>query len=226
MRKAQNLIISAIVLSVFLIMAISLFSSQFFSLFGTEDIFKELQDASSNIGSSLADEPVPLNWNESNVKKLGLMFNGVIDEDSLRRYGALSYSKSKLLLGMHREYLFFFTNGSLVPIEIEDKVNSRKFQFWGWNGKGKPNGGPNLTEVFELIIDNSENMAKDERFVSLRINNTINEVKLITYVWDFMHGNATIFAIKEPLIYDFSAFLNITQGSYTIGDIVYLTGVS
>ncbi len=222
MEKAQNLIISAIVLAVFLIIAIQLFASQFMSMFGTEDTFEELQTASSNIGTSLLTEAVPNVWNESSIKRVGLVVKGVIDVDSLARYANLSYSRTKLLLGMKRDYLFFFTNGSkdIVRIRIGDIV----MEYWGWNGKEKPNGGSNFNEVFDFIAAYSENIAKDERFVRLKIGDDIDEVTLVTYVWDFSRGST----VPIPWLieyYDFWGYLETTKPIYSTGETIDLTGV-
>lgn len=223
MKKAQAMIISSIVLVVLVIVVISLFSSQLGLFFHKENIYDELKRESSNVGALLNGNSYPENWDENSVKKVGLLENNLVTTNSLRKFGSLHYSKTKMLLGIKRDYIFYFTNNTneLKPIQVENR------EFWGWNGGEGENGGTNLNEALVFIFNLSQNIAKDERFVTLNLNGTVMNAVMVSYVWDFVpQANLTLIPYGEffKLHHSFEALLLTVKDVYTTGESINLTG--
>ena len=215
MVKAQAMVISTLVLVVFIIVVISLLVDQFGLLQNKNRAFFEVKKEANIVGNMLLQNPNPINWNEQNVKKIGLIEGKKITIASLNKYGDLSYPKTKMLLGVKYDYIFYFvdTNGEVISI------GSR--QFWGWNDLESGNGGSYVDDVLALIIAGAENVANNEKFVIVDGDDGPITAKMIINVWDYVDAEAL--DLHEDT-YDFSAYLDTEKKVYASGEDIRLTG--
>jgi hypothetical protein len=220
MRKSQVMVISSIAVVVILFIVIVLFSSYFKGMMQDGSDIKYYREDASNIGSLLLQPPFPSNWNETTIKRVGTVKDGVVQENLLDDYKNLSYSQTKKLLGIKRDYIFYFTNSSNTTAD-PFKIYGR--EFWGWNGLTKPNGGAPLSEVVTFILKYSNKIAKDERFVRINFDGEITEAKLVVYVWEFADGELNLDELSW-INYEFSAFLHTTKIEYNLSEDIILSG--
>lgn len=177
MKKSQSLVISFVAIIVILILFIQLFLSEYLESLKEDDNLELVEEDATRIGNLLSGPSNPREWESiEEVKKIGLVKEGVILNDTLYEYAKLSYSKSKMLLGIQHDYIFYLLNKS-------DTVTAGGKEYWGWNPAGG-NGGSNLEAVLSDIYAASAYIAKDERFVRFKaVNSSAATLKLIVLVW-------------------------------------------
>jgi hypothetical protein len=203
MKKGQTALISFLVLIVLLIVIISLFSSQFFALLTGDDTYEEVKADSEHVSQQLMSEGYPVDWNTENVKKVGLLEQDKITINRLMEFANVEYPKSKKLLGIKYDYMFF-----IEDLETGDRIRlnypiSRDYpisrEFFGWNGNLQSyggNGGLDFDYFFGLVEANAKHIVKKERFVYIigetEEGATVQEAKLVIYVWDFVDAEVGV----------------------------------
>ena len=183
--KGQTLIIGSIAIIVILSVVITLVVN-FILNQNKESSFKEFNQEASNVAELLLMQPFPIEWNITNIKRIGILDDGIIDDIMLCKYGNIDYSKTKLMLGLQGDYLFFFTD------QDDELIRMYGWEYFGWNGRDERNGGSNLEDALDLIFESSENIGKDERLAVLNKGGRRKGVTLTTYVWDFAEGEVEL----------------------------------
>ncbi|MBS3136419.1 hypothetical protein J4401_05670 [Candidatus Woesearchaeota archaeon] len=231
MRKSQALIISTIFLIVVIMIGIAVFYFQVVSLQKGQDDFGALQSEGSHISTVLLGEAFPDDWNKDSVLKVGLVKDDTITDEVLLKFAEIDYPRTKILLGIQKEYLFFFTTQDekdIEDIKIQNLptpiIIGRDTQYFGWNGRNEGgNGGENLEDVLEILNSGSANIVKTEKLTVLdaRIDGTdqLKPVRLVTLVWDFASGTVT----ESDSSFDFLAFLKTDKEIYSVGETVGIT---
>jgi len=103
------------IIAVFLFMTVVVFYFKYASEQFDETAldFEELQMDSEAISDSLLTQGYPVDWNSSNVKRIGICDNGyAINQTKLEQFIALSsdYNLTRKLFGTRNQYYFFITN--------------------------------------------------------------------------------------------------------------------
>ena len=177
MKKAQTVAISFAVILVIAIIFIQIFLAEMNQSFKADDDFSAVDETAGRIGSLLSGPAVPANWiNIDDVKKIGLLKDNSINNNTLNQYSTLTYYKTKLLLGSSYDYIFYFTIDK-TPIQVG--TNS----FWGYNPTNPKNGGTNLEDIIARIDTESSALSKDVRFVHLKRYNKTEVAKLNVLAW-------------------------------------------
>ena len=124
----------------------------------TPDSYELLYRDSIHLSSSLLGPGYPIQWNRSTVIVPGLIFfNGTnrIDPGKLIEFDSIDYERSKSLLHLSNEYIFFFRNSTSV-INISRCV--RGYPIYT-NGKCEPDLGSikysDLVKIERIVIYNS-----------------------------------------------------------------------
>jgi hypothetical protein len=112
MKKGQVAVIGFIVVIVLLVVMISLFYNQFLSIFSKESIYNDVKKDSEHVASVLVSEGYPANWDIGTVKKVGILEGDTISLVKLEKFSHIDYQKTKLLLGITYDYMFFIENES------------------------------------------------------------------------------------------------------------------
>ena len=184
MKKGQVVVIGFILTVVLFILVISLFYSQFNSIFADESDYPDIKGDSEHVSNLLLTEGYPPDWETDTVMKLGILDGDVISLRKLENFSKIPYYRSKLLLGVKYDYMFLLerTDSSVIMIP---NVNR---DFLGWNGDVQSypgNGGRPFEFFFDAITSKAEHIARNEKFVE--IDEGIGEYtygKLIVYTWD------------------------------------------
>src|SRR3989338_6629598 len=83
----------------------------------TEEILNNLNYAGNSIADNLLSEGSPLDWNSTNVKKIGLTSGNKINETKLERFYDLNitdYQKTKSLFNTKYDYYVFFPEPMII----------------------------------------------------------------------------------------------------------------
>ncbi|MBD3163669.1 hypothetical protein GF323_00545 [Candidatus Woesearchaeota archaeon] len=178
MKKAQSLPISFITILIIFIVATQLFLAEYERITPENENFEVVEQDTKRIADLLSSHASPRGWDNSNeIKRIGLLKNGVITNSTMSEISKISYSKLKLMLATTNDFMFVLLNGT-KPIKIGGS------EFWGWNGlPSGPNGGGNFTQTFSSIESRTLNMAKAENFVKLRKDNSTVSARLVVYAW-------------------------------------------
>ena len=216
MGKAQTLLISFILLIGIVIIVIPLVIDQL--SVSDQKKFEEFDREAKNLGNLLVEPPSPPQAPPQFWERAGLLDGDKITEDSLLDFASIPYQRSKLLLGMQFDYIFFLQkDGIAIPLEGEFT-----WEYLGWNGGGAPNGGSNYNEILLLIQEESQFVAKEEKFVMLDIDGQLTPVELIIYVFD----DSGIGELQGwiPDFYDFTGEIFTNKLQYSLDEQVNLTG--
>ncbi len=165
---------------VILFLFVQLFVSEYTNISFDAKPYQVLQSEAVRIGKTLASPSSPYDWvSITDIQKMGLLKEDTITNTTMAAYAGLPYSKSKLLLGTDRDYLFYFQ-------EDKDLVFVDGQVYWGYNPDNfAGNGGDDFVALFSQVESLSSTLAKDERFVKLKVDNSSARiVRLIVYVWD------------------------------------------
>jgi hypothetical protein len=81
---------------------------------GDEETFRKLQLEGKLIGDSLLSEGSPVDWDGTNVVRIGLLSDGKINETKLQRFIDLDYNKTKLLFNVRHDYYVNFSKSLSV----------------------------------------------------------------------------------------------------------------
>ncbi len=178
MKKSQTVAIGFAVMLVILIVFIQVFTSEFQRSFPESKEFELLQDEAGRIGNILSGPSIPRIWTDfADVRKMGLMKEGVIERGTLQKLYNFPYPKTKVLLGTSQDYLFFFKDEDVIV-----KIGS--LEYFGYNPADTKSGGTDLDQTMAYVSANSMHLAKDEKFVTLDLGGEKHTAKLILYVWD------------------------------------------
>ena len=215
MKKAQAFVITSLIVLSLLFAGIALFVSQTELLKGSTDQFGEFQRESEVVGNLLISQPYPVDYTKDTIKRVGIVDTAeMVSDESLARFAQIRYSTSKKLLGIRKEYLFFFTAGEDdAPINVDGR------EFFGWNGREDPTGGPKLPEAIGAITKASATIAKTERLVSLRHQDKLISARMVTYVFELGKPVTAL----QLVYYDMDSFLQTEETEYKFGEEVRLT---
>lgn len=112
-------------------------------------ILQEMKMESKVVTGSLLTTGVPVNWNKSNVERIGISDGSRISNSKLTEFAAMNYTQTRSLLRTHYDYyLFFESSGNIMQIN-------------GSNGIGKP--GINQANI--EISDDPDQIVKHSRIV-------------------------------------------------------------
>ena len=123
--------------------------------------FQGLSQEGDIIFNNILSEGYPLDWDETNVVKIGILDHNKINETKLERfynYANDNYAETKIKFNTRYDYYFTFNNMTINSVSV--------------NGTGKP--GTNINNI------NATNLLKITRF-------SIYENKPVTvylYIWE------------------------------------------
>lgn len=183
MKKAQVAIIGFIMTIVLFVIVISLFYSQFTSLFMDKSEYPDIRGDSEHVSNLLLTEGYPTDWESETVKKIGLLDGDIISLRKLENFSRILYPQTKLLLGVKYDYMFFLERNDSSKIMVPNVHRD----FLGWNGdvlSYPGNGGRPFEYFFDKISERAEHIARNEKFV--KIDEGIQGIsygKLVVYTW-------------------------------------------
>ncbi|MBD3163623.1 hypothetical protein GF323_00315 [Candidatus Woesearchaeota archaeon] len=216
MKKAQSIVISSFLFLLVFGLVISVLVYYFTILNSPGSDYEDYEREARNIGELLTSEAYPTVWDESTVKQIGLLEGDILTEGQLIRFGNLSYTKTKSLLGIKEEYVFYFIDKHDNVVTVTGK---NSWQYWGWNGRDRPNGGPDYKIIFDLLAARSRNLATEEKFVKMFVNGKIIEAKMVIHVWDWVEGVIPFLGTG----YNFAGQLFTIEEKYAVNEAINLT---
>ena len=190
MKKAQTLAISFGVIMVILALAIPLFLNEYKNMQEPEHNYEDLTTDAQLLANQLLANPTPISWTADSVRRIGLLNNGTLERFHLLSFSSLEYEKSKILLGIRSDYIFFITDRdkyAKVETILPPKVN---ISYWGYSAfphdrSDIQNGGliSQINSTLADIFSNSTDLVKTEKFVRFRVDNDTATAKITIYVW-------------------------------------------
>jgi len=176
MKKAQvfvqDMIIALVLMSIMLFLFFSFYTNQ--NMKG-ENIEQSLISEAKTISDYLTSPGYPLNWNVSNVIRIGVADNNnVILEGKLSNFSEIAkndYERTQFLLKTKYDYVVFFR-------DYEGNVlNISGLMFIGKNNT-------NSTNI--EVLESPAHLLKISRFVVLKegeTNTTAKIIEMVIYVW-------------------------------------------
>jgi hypothetical protein len=181
MKRAQVAVIGFVMTIALLLIVFSLFYSQIGSIFTRRVDYEEIQADSEHLSANLLSEGHPLDWDAASVKKLGLLEGDRISLEKLEEFSKIDYPRTKLLLGVKYDYMFFIEKND-TRVHIPEPIFRN---FFGWNGQLQSyggNGGSQFDFFFGIVKERAVNIAKNEKFIYLD-EATVKDAKLVVYTW-------------------------------------------
>ena len=161
MKKGQVVVIGFILAIVLFIIVISLFYSQFTALFMDDSKYPDIRGDSEHVSNLLLTEGFPTDWKAETVKKVGLLDGDIISLAKLGNFSKIEYYKSKLLLGVKYDYMFFLERNDSTKVVIPNVYKD----FLGWNGDVKTyeGNGAGLLISFLKGLNQKQNILPEKR---------------------------------------------------------------
>lgn len=185
-QKKGQIVLIGMILIIFLVGGVFALFFNYFSG-GNEESrgYENLHEDAVFASDNLLSQGFPRSWDAQSVQKLGLLEGDKVLMSNLAEFSKFNYSKSKLMIGIQQDYMFYFehANGTILPIEVD----GGSIEFLGWSGipGQNGNGGGPFPVFFNLIDGKTSNLAREERFINFEEGYTPNnKAKLTLYTWD------------------------------------------